>query len=327
MASPQAAARQRAIAKNARVVREAGMPGVVLGPSDVPHTQWRTDLVEPILAFAVYGVPAPQGSKQGFIRGGKVVLKEQSAGLDPWRKAVRQVATMAVTEWSRATGKRWVALNEPVVIRPSITMPPTKAATSSHRVYCTSTPDLDKLLRAIGDALSPVPLKPKEGTEYGPARTAQVRQQMMEQRRTIAVLHDDSCIVAWDRPQKVYPAATPDALGYPGVTIEVFRMNDLDLAATRPVVSHEGGLGMRAADFASWVRHNSGQAWASVAARLWQDPAMVFNAAPVAMIQGRTVADSAALTGLRVLALEGPAGIVPIEFRSADATAPPPRSH
>lgn len=326
MASARAAAKHRAVARNTRVVREAGKPGVVLGPDEVVRPRWRTDLVDPVLSFVVYGVPAPQGSKTGLIRGGKVVMQESSAGVDPWRKAVRQVAVLAVQDWARRQGKAWVALDEPVLVRPSITMPATAAATRAGAVYCTSTPDLDKLQRAIGDALAPVPLKPKEGTEFGASKAPQIREQMMAQRRTVAVLHDDSRIVAWDHVQKVYPATTPDSLGFPGVTIEVFRMADLDTAAARPLVSHGEGQGMVATDFVEWTRHGSGSVWSEVASRLWRDdPQLVWEATGPAVVRGRTIDDGAARVALRVLALAGPKGVVPVVFPVAPVSSVPPR--
>lgn len=92
-AKPKVSAAARARKRNNEVVDKAGTTGHVLEPGSVPTEELRTDLVDPVLSFVVYGVPAPQGSKSfaGF-RGGKPILKEQSEGLDPWRTAVRQMA-------------------------------------------------------------------------------------------------------------------------------------------------------------------------------------------------------------------------------------------
>ncbi|MGP5083022.1 hypothetical protein ACTXJ8_14785 [Corynebacterium variabile] len=45
--------------------------------------------------FHVPGVPAPQGSKNAYRRGNKVVLVESSKMVKPWRAAVAQAATIA----------------------------------------------------------------------------------------------------------------------------------------------------------------------------------------------------------------------------------------
>lgn len=45
--------------------------------------------------FHVAGIPAPQGGKSGYIRGGHVVLVESSKKVKPWRAAVAQATTIA----------------------------------------------------------------------------------------------------------------------------------------------------------------------------------------------------------------------------------------
>ena len=45
--------------------------------------------------FHVAGFPAPQGSKNAYRRGNKVVLVESSKKVKPWRAAVAQAATIA----------------------------------------------------------------------------------------------------------------------------------------------------------------------------------------------------------------------------------------
>lgn len=259
--------------RSQQAIAEAGAPGHVLTPQDVPQHRWRTDLVDPVLSFVVYGVPAPQGSKafKGF-RGGKPVLKEQSDALAPWRRAVREMARQAILSWSKRTDKTWQALDEPVMVSAVVTVPATAAATKRGDIYATGTPDLDKLERGIGDALAPSPLSPEDGKGYGPAAKDKIRAELMEQRRRLAVLHDDSRIVVWDHCVKVYPKTTPDSLGYSGVTIRVWKMNDLENASTLPVKTTPDGTTMTAGDLRQWVQPATGETWPELTQRLLEEP-------------------------------------------------------
>ncbi len=107
------------------------------------------------ITLRVYGTPAPQGSKRGFVRGGQVRLVEASKGVRPWREAIvsqiirdglnvqhlEHPVTIRVTFWfarpqahyGRRNGERYLKENAPV--------------------YRAGTPDLDKLLRSTGDGL------------------------------------------------------------------------------------------------------------------------------------------------------------------------------
>lgn len=304
----------RAKARSAAVVKQAGAPGHVLSPGEVPRLPWRTDLVPPLLSFVVYGVPAPQGSKafKGF-SGGKPVLKEQSDLLEPWRDAVREMSRRAIQGWESREGRVWRALDEPVMVSAVVTVPATEAATARRDTYATGTPDLDKLQRAIGDALAPRPLKPSDGAGYGTDAKTKIRSTMMADRRKRTVLHDDSRIVAWDHCMKVYPATTVDSLGFSGATIQVWRMADLEVAARRPARTADGLAVMSAADVACWGRPLTGETWAQAAERLWADPGAVLAAAdgPV-VLRGRGLSDDALRTVLRLLALSGPTSTVAV---------------
>lgn len=299
--------------RSEKAVAEAGAPGHVLTPGEVPQHKWRTDLVDPLLSFVVYGVPAPQGSKQfkGF-RGGKPVLKEQSDGLTPWRKAVREMSRQAILDWSRRTGKKWQALDEPVMVSAVVTMPPTTAATKRGDVYATGTPDLDKLERGIGDALAPSPLKPGEGDGYGTAAKEKIRAELMEQRRAQAVLYDDSRIVVWDHCMKVYPSTTPDSLGYSGVTIRIWRMSDLQTAQTSPVITEGTTQWMTAGDMRQWVQPATGETWPEITHRLLEDPQDTPETTDPIPVTRRTVDDTGARRLLVALLSHGPAHPVPV---------------
>lgn len=105
----------------------------------------------------VPGVPVQQGSKTGFVVGKRAVLVDANADkLKPWRA---HVAGMALDAWgSRA------ALDEPVCVFIEFVFPRLKShyGTGKNAAvlkpnaprYKTTTPDKDKLERAITDALT-----------------------------------------------------------------------------------------------------------------------------------------------------------------------------
>lgn len=98
--------------------------------------------------FFVPGVPQPQGSKRGFVNAstGKVSLVESSAGVRPWRSDVKVFAAEAAANHSLITGP--VFLRCDFVMKRPLSTPKTRPTPPAIRK-----PDLDKLLRAIGDAL------------------------------------------------------------------------------------------------------------------------------------------------------------------------------
>lgn len=293
-------------ARNARVVQAAGTDGHVLTPAMLPARQpLRTDLVDPVVAFVAYGVPAGQGSKRP-LPGGR--LKEQSAYVQPWRQAVRRVARRAIADHERRTGQRWVALNEGVVISAVVTTPATDAATRRGDIYSLGSPDLDKLQRAIGDAISPQPLSLGDGKGLPEAARKRVREELMAQRRRVSVLHDDARIVGWEHVAKVYPARTVDALGFSGVVVQVWRVEELLAAQAAPLVRDRAGVcHIRVDDVLGWGTHDSGESWQVVAQRLWRDPQQVLAAAdrPLRM-RWRVYGDEALRVTLANLATRGP---------------------
>lgn len=96
-------------------------------------------------SFFVEGTPAPQGSKSGFIRGGRVVLVESSKKVKPWREAVGAKAREAVERIEGA-----------VELRVLFIMPRPKSLPNSKITPpCVKrTGDLDKLIRSTNDALT-----------------------------------------------------------------------------------------------------------------------------------------------------------------------------
>jgi len=107
-----------------------------------------------LIAFEVPGVPAPQGSKVRTRFG----VREDNPATRPWRNSVAWEAIHAMNGTQPLTG--------PLELHVTFQFPRPKShfRTGRHAgelkpaapVYCTSKPDTDKLLRAIGDALTGV---------------------------------------------------------------------------------------------------------------------------------------------------------------------------
>lgn len=98
-----------------------------------------------LLDLFVAGRPAPQGSKRHV---GKGVMIESSKAVGPWR---------TLLAWSAAQAHRTAPADGALVVTVEFVMPrpqrlPKRAPTPPHTVK----PDTDKLLRAVGDALTGV---------------------------------------------------------------------------------------------------------------------------------------------------------------------------
>lgn len=94
-----------------------------------------------MLQVFVPGIPQPQGSKQGFIRGNRVVLVEANKKLKPWRELVR--------EQLEAANVSCQPIEAPVTLEVVFFMPKPISVT---REYPSVKPDLDKLIRSINDS-------------------------------------------------------------------------------------------------------------------------------------------------------------------------------
>jgi Holliday junction resolvase RusA-like endonuclease len=98
------------------------------------------------ITFEVIGLPAPQGSKSAYVRGGRAVIVDGSSktGRDKhaqWRDDVCRAARLVATEMFM--GPVWVGI--------TFWMPLPKSA--PHRWRHASAPDLDKLVRSVLDSL------------------------------------------------------------------------------------------------------------------------------------------------------------------------------
>lgn len=298
---------QRARAKNEAVVRDAGAPGHILEPGTVPRADWRTDIVPPLLAFVVYGVPAGQGSKRaGVGRGGKVFMREQSDYVAPWRRAVKEMSRNAIRNYTKRTGQPWEPISGGALITATVTVPATAAATDRGDTYATGSPDLDKMERAIGDAISPTPVSAADVKDVPEPMRKAAREKMMAERRKTAVMYDDARIVVWDNVSKVYPKTRPDSLGYSGVVIQVWDMRALEDAERRPVIYMSGTPHMLVRDLQTWARPLTGEVWAEAAHRVTQDPLAVLEADDHVHLKGRGITDDGVRAVLRHMLINGP---------------------
>lgn len=99
------------------------------------------------ITFDVVGKPEPQGSKRGFNRGGRVVLVESARNVGSWRQLVAEVAQGYAPQRPIDTAVR---------VDIHFRLPVPKSAPKRTRLFAVKKPDLDKLTRAVFDALTGV---------------------------------------------------------------------------------------------------------------------------------------------------------------------------
>lgn len=104
----------------------------------------RGPIVATFLQFGVPGIPIPQGSKRIVpTKRGVRLIDVRSTPLKEWREAIGRAARSAMGGRLPSTGH--------VVLECTFILPRQKSVT---REFPTAKPDLDKLLRALGDALT-----------------------------------------------------------------------------------------------------------------------------------------------------------------------------
>jgi Holliday junction resolvase RusA-like endonuclease len=95
------------------------------------------------MRIRVYGEPAPQGSKTARVINGHVVMWESSKKLPGWRESVHMACKVAAMEHA-------VPMLGAVELHLKFYMPRPKSVS---RKYPNTMPDLDKLIRGVGDSL------------------------------------------------------------------------------------------------------------------------------------------------------------------------------
>lgn len=156
----------------------------------------------PDLTFIAHGTPGPQGSKTGYAINGRVVMRESSKKVRPWRQDVRDAALRALPD-------DWTPLDGPLAVDMVFTLRKPVSAPKRRRTWPDRTPDLSKLCRATEDAMTGV------------------------------VWRDDARVVEYRTLAKRYPLEGDDALTYPGVIVRIYRISDPP-AATSPAAGHTG---------------------------------------------------------------------------------------
>lgn len=107
-----------------------------------------------MIPFSIFvsGSPAAQGSKRavGRRKNGSTILIEQSARVAPWRADIVAEAQRFI----RGTGAPWVRLDGPLVVRLAFFVPRPPSVKRADRERPTVAPDVDKMIRAVHDALT-----------------------------------------------------------------------------------------------------------------------------------------------------------------------------
>lgn len=101
-----------------------------------------------MIRLEVVALPAPQGSKKGFVVGKRaVIVDDNKPTLRSWRAAVVETAEAFFADHPDEE-----TIVDPVAIRVEFRFP--KPVTDRHRHLHKGKPDLDKLLRSTLDALT-----------------------------------------------------------------------------------------------------------------------------------------------------------------------------
>lgn len=147
-----------------------------------------------VLTFQAFGDPAPQGSKDSL---GNGIMRESShATLKPFRDSVTMFSRLAIAKLPRRVRETF-PLEGPLVASMVFTV---KRVTKSGRADAPGQrPDLDKYIRAAGDAC------------------------------TGFVYVDDSQLVGFDLAWKTYPGRHPLALDRPGLHMAIRRATHAEL--------------------------------------------------------------------------------------------------
>ena len=110
-----------------------------------PNVRTRASRRDVLISFQVHGLPVAQGSTRVWMVKGKPVTTSSAKGLGAWRRLVADVAQDYAPE------EPW---DGPVGIELHFGLPKPKSAPKRRRVWPDKRPDLDKLCRAVLDALT-----------------------------------------------------------------------------------------------------------------------------------------------------------------------------
>jgi Holliday junction resolvase RusA-like endonuclease len=103
-----------------------------------------------VLSFMVLGQPAPQGSVRAFVQGGRAIVTSANVKLRPWRDTVTWAARDAL---GLHTERPTFPIAGPVDLTVEFWLHRPKNRPKTIDVLPLVPPDLDKLVRAVGDSL------------------------------------------------------------------------------------------------------------------------------------------------------------------------------
>jgi Holliday junction resolvase RusA-like endonuclease len=98
-----------------------------------------------VITYFIEGEPAPQGSKNGFVKNGRVVMVESSKKVKPWRAAVAEQTARHMSFQTLDP------MDSAVEIALVFYLPKPKTV---KRQWPSVKPDLDKLIRSTFDGLT-----------------------------------------------------------------------------------------------------------------------------------------------------------------------------
>ena len=98
--------------------------------------------------FTVYAKPEPQGSTRAFVIKGRAVTTSTNKNLKCYRQQVSLSAVAAMNE----PGAELILRKNPV--RLTVAFYFSRPVSKSKKAFPTVKPDIDKLIRAVGDALT-----------------------------------------------------------------------------------------------------------------------------------------------------------------------------
>lgn len=109
-----------------------------------------------MISFTAYGIPAPKGSMKAFFRHGMrfPVVTEDNRHTRPWAAIVTDAAIDACDRNSTISGIRFPS-GIPIILDVRFYLPRPQSLPRRVWAHCKK-PDLDKLTRAVGDALKGV---------------------------------------------------------------------------------------------------------------------------------------------------------------------------
>lgn len=125
--------------------RDVVLPKMEVVTAPEPDLHTRAIRTDNVISFQVHGLPIPQGSTRAWVVHGKPIITSSAKGLSTWRRLVADVAQ------NYAPKEPWEG---PVGIELHFGLPKPKSAPKKKRVWPDKRPDLDKLTRAVLDALT-----------------------------------------------------------------------------------------------------------------------------------------------------------------------------